>query len=477
MKSRIITLLIALVVGVPTLSAQLNVSVYRNDGKFNNYRLSEGDTVRHAHNEGTAEMIIPDFIAGETRVPLSAVDSLVIHSVDVPVLRFELPDYPEATMLWEKDLYLKANLSIEGNGYVDDETDLSLQIKGRGNSTWILDKKPIRMKFGKKTSICGFKKAKNYVLLANYIDPTLMRNTMAMWLARKLEVPYTNTIVPCQVFINGAYAGAYVMTEKVGINSGSVDIDEEKGMLFEISQEYDEKYKFRSAYWNCPVMVKDPDFDELYEDNPEGLTPEERLALWEEDFNAAEKLIAEGRVDEVCDMESVANYIMVQYFMGNPDISMLKSFYIHKKSLEDGEKYYFGPVWDFDCTCNISQMVEGEIYVASPRNPFSLPRLLCAIVETDAFRTIFSERLKYMEEIMPEFFEFFDEYASLIESSAKLNGMRWPENWQVPDWIYIENSFDSKRHVSELRDWFEGRAEFITEKDEIRYLANPNEDY
>ena len=99
MKSRIISLLIALVAGLPTLWAQLNVSVYRNDGKFNNYRLSEGDGVRHAVAGEMSEMIIPDFISGEAHVPLSAVDSLVIHSVDVPVLRFTLPDYPEATML------------------------------------------------------------------------------------------------------------------------------------------------------------------------------------------------------------------------------------------------------------------------------------------------------------------------------------------------------------------------------------------
>ena len=473
MKIRI-PLLITLFACISSLSAQLNVSVYRNDGKFNNYRLSEGDSVRHAVSGGIPEMVFNDFASGKTRMPLSAVDSLVIHSTDIPVLRFTLPDYPEATMLWEKALYLDARLTIEGNGYTDDEEDLSLQIKGRGNSTWLLDKKPIRLKFKKKTSICGFKKAKSYVLLANYIDPTLMRNTMAMWLARKLDVPYANTIVPCNVFINGAYAGAYMLTEKVGINSGSVDIDEEKGMLFEISQEYDEKYKFRSPHWNCPVMVKDPDFDELYEDNPEGLSPEERLAVWEEDFNFAEQKIAEGKADEVLDMESVANYMMVQYFMLNPDICMLKSFYLHKYSLEDGEKYHFGPAWDFDCTCNICEMVDGAIYTSSPEGALWLPPILCALVETETFRNIFSERLKYLEEIMPEFFEYFDNYARMIEPSAKLNGMRWPESWQIPDWIYVENSFDTKRHVKELRDWFERRAEYITEKDEIMYWANPN---
>lgn len=95
-----------------------------------------------------------------------------------------------------------------------------------------------------------------------------MRNTMAMWLARQLGIAWANDIVPCDVTFNGHDLGAFMLTGKIGINGASVDIDETQGILLELSDDYDEKYKFRSATYNLPVMVKDPDFDELAEDDP-----------------------------------------------------------------------------------------------------------------------------------------------------------------------------------------------------------------
>ena len=68
---------------------------------------------------------------------------------------------------------------------------------------------------------------------------------------------------------------------------------------------------------------------------------------------------------------------------------------------------------------------------------------------------------EFQNEILPEFFDFFDEYAALIESSAKLNGMRWPENFLYPEWLYVESSFNSKENVANLRDWLTKRFEYL----------------
>ncbi|MDE6444913.1 MAG: CotH kinase family protein [Muribaculaceae bacterium] len=459
-----LTLLCLLMAASLPLSAKepLNVSVYRNDGLFNNFRMYEGDSITHVADYGGMCMVINDFIAGQTKVPLSAIDSLVIHATDIPVLRIAFPDYPEATSLWEKDLYLDALLSIEGNGYTEDMNSLSLQIKGRGNSTWGMPKKPMRLKFPKKLSVCDFKKAKNFVLLNNYVDPSLMRNAMALWLAKRLGVPYSNTIVPCNVFINGSYAGSYTMTEKVGINTGSVDIDETEGILFELSTEYDEKYRFRSPRWDLPVMVKDPDFDELYEDNPDGLPPDRRLDLWEKDFIRAEELIAQGKAAEAFDVESAVNYLFLYLFMGNPELSHPKSLYIHKKSLGENEKYFFGPAWDFDISCNYKQEIGDNTVTQSATSLLWLPPFLKRIYKTEEFQVRYKERMKdFHENIFPEFLSYLDSYAKLIEPSAKLNGVRWGSDFEKIPWIVVEPSFDTENHVRELRQWFVKRAEYM----------------
>ena len=447
-------------------TSQYNVSVYRNDSTFNQIKIKEGKWLTHSGSEDDFVAGFEDWISGECSVPVSAIDSCVVRAKDIPVLRLSFTDYPDAECLWEKDLYLDATLDIEGNGFTDDEEGLSLKIKGRGNSTWGMPKKPMRMKFPKKISICGFKKAKNYVLLNNYLDPSLMRNALAMWLAKRLGVPYANTIVPCHVFINNHYAGAYTLTEKVGINSGSVDIEETEGMLFELSIEYDEKYKFRSEKWDLPVMVKDPDFDELYEDDPEGLTPEERLALWQADFNRAEDLVKEGRPEEAFDMESAVNYFILYEFVKNSEIGYPKSFYIHKKSLEAGEKYYFGPAWDFDVAFNMLVVRDNVAKPASPEGDIWVNALIGEMMDSEVFQNIYKERRKiFQKEIYPEMLEYLETYATLIEPSAKLNGLRWPDSGFYGSWTFVEPSFDTKRHIEELREWLIERAEYLRKRD------------
>ena len=54
-----------------------------------------------------------------------------------------------------------------------------MQIRGRGNSSWEYPKKPYKIKFDSRTSLLGMAKAKDYVLLAEYNDKSLIRNYMA----------------------------------------------------------------------------------------------------------------------------------------------------------------------------------------------------------------------------------------------------------------------------------------------------------
>ena len=85
---------------------------------------------------------------------------------------------PSITEIPSKDYYLNATLTVDGKGIYENYTGKT-EVKGRGNSTWGYPKKPYRLKLDKKSEICGLGKAKNYVLLANHIDPTLMLNSVA----------------------------------------------------------------------------------------------------------------------------------------------------------------------------------------------------------------------------------------------------------------------------------------------------------
>lgn len=448
-----------------TLRAQTNISYYCGDNTFYQVFTSGGAAISHGIDDSEAPTVrMRDWILGDVEVPVEKIDSCIVRHMEIPVVRLTLPDYPEADMPWSKEEYADAILSIDGNGLTEDAEGLEVKVRGRGNTSWSMPKKPMRLKFSKKTSIYGFPAMKNYVLLANYIDPSLMRNAVAMWLAKRLDVPFANTMRPCHVFINDHYAGAYTMTEKVGINSTSVDIDEETGILLELSTEFDEPYKFESAMGALPVMVKDPDFDELYEDNPDSLTPQQRLAKWEADFNRAEAMAMAGDGAKAFDIESAVNYLLLYDIVRNTENRHPKSLYIHKRSLRAPDKYCFGPAWDFDYAFNKStQSLEGGHIPDAPEWGMVKVPLIEAIMATPEFRTRYNERLAYFrDEVLPDLLDFIDEYSSMIGPSAELNGRRWPEKRPWSTWGYILPSTGHARHAAELREWLINRAAYLT---------------
>lgn len=102
------------------------------------------------------------------------------------------------------------------------------QIKGRGNSTWKLDKRPYQIKLDSKTDLLqtGEKsnKSKTWVLLANYSDLSLMRNTFALDLGAAMGMESNIESNYVDLYYDGEYRGCYLLTEKVEVGGGRVDI-------------------------------------------------------------------------------------------------------------------------------------------------------------------------------------------------------------------------------------------------------------
>ncbi|MDE7387761.1 MAG: CotH kinase family protein, partial [Muribaculaceae bacterium] len=427
--------------------------VYRGDSLLHHrIPLVEGTLMEHSGG---------DLHIGDLSVPFHAVDSAVVRHTDIPTLRITLPDYPDSTELWVKKEYIAARLTVDGNGMVPDTTDMELNIRGRGNSTWGLAKKPMRLKFDKKTSICGFKKAKSYALLADYLDPTHARNAVALWLAQRLGMSYANHFMPVNVVLNGCWKGMYLLTEKIGTNSGSVDIDETSGMLFELSSQFDQKYQFRSRIYNLPVMVKDPDFDELERKYPDGPMAAERMALWEDDFNRAESIAVELKGFEVFDRDAFVDYMLVYNLAGNNEIGFPKSQYIYKENMEPDSKYCYGPVWDFDVAFGIFTSHADTLVFTDPREPLWINPLMDDLVMTDGFQEAYEARFEqFHDEIFPELLEFLDGYAALVDPSLKLDGVTWPE-YDDRGWIIREISFDTDVNFRLLRYWLTERVAYM----------------
>lgn len=235
-----------------------------------------------------------------------------------------------------KDDYLSAGIEINGFGQYQDYKD-STQIKGRGNSTWSYAKKPYRLKLKTKASLFGLSAEKDWVLLANYLDPTLMLNATALKMGELLDVPFPNHTIAVELTINGVYQGAYTFTEQVEVETNRVNVKD--GVLFELDSYFDEDYKFKSSPYNLPVNIKYPDLKSSTELDP-----------IKNNFNSSVSLLNNASFPNnnylnYFDSTSFVNYILVYWLTDNRELNHPKSSYMHLKN--DG-KYYFGPIWDFD---------------------------------------------------------------------------------------------------------------------------------
>jgi len=255
-------------------------------------------------------------------------------------------------------------------------------IRGRGNSTWNVDKKPYRIKFDDNKSMFGSAKHRSWALLANWYDPTFTLNAVGFELGKRLELPGTPGYYFVDLYLNNAYKGIYQMTDLVQVNKGRVEVDEKEGWLAEFD-------------YHCPSDADEIDFNTNQPNNPskarlhtfikspEGLPNQSDYQFVKDQINAFtdamfKQNFPENGYRDLVDLESYAKYIMIQQFMDNFDFvnktdnTMLASSYAHK---DKDKKIIAGPIWDLDLAAGVEMSNFPKHYqtyqnAIKPKHPF-----------------------------------------------------------------------------------------------------------
>lgn len=342
-----------------------------------------------------------------------------------------------------KEDYLQATIKIEGLGGFEDYSGTT-KIKGRGNSTWGFPKKPYRLKLDKKAELLGLAEEKDWVLLANYLDPTLMFNAVAMKTGQLLEMPYTNNIIPVELTINNTYMGSYAFTEQVAVGKNRVNI-EDGGTLLELDTYYDEPWKFKSTNYNLPVMVKYPE-----------LSSESGVSVLKNEFQVMENAIASStfpgnNYTDYLDINSLVNLFIVCNLTDNEELNHPKSLYIYKP--KDG-KYSFGPLWDFDWAfgfegtgTHFEKYDNALLWNSSSVGTVFFKRLL----SDPKVKILFKQKwIAFKSVKMPELMTYLNKYATTIEASKKRDFAKWGTG-----------SGDFTTDYQKMRAWMIKRAGYI----------------
>jgi hypothetical protein len=212
-----------------------------------------------------------------------------------------------------------------------------VQARGRGNSTWLAEKKPYRIKFDNNVSIPGLPRGKQFVLLANAYDQSHVRNSVAFAAARVLNFDFVPTAVHVDLYVNGRYQGLYTIGDFVRAQN-LPDFDRENGFLVEMGGAKD-SHVLNLHYFHSTI---DRFVRVRY---PEPVSWAQMNSI-RSSFTAADNAVLNfTNYEDHLDMHSVIDYFLLTELLFNLDGSFARSVFLSKNP---DEKIKIASVWDFD---------------------------------------------------------------------------------------------------------------------------------
>lgn len=357
------------------------------------------------------------------------------------------------------------NFKVEmKDSYDSKDGDGGVGVRLRGNTTMAYEKKPYRIKFKKDHSLFGLTEAKSWVLLADYLDQSNIRNYAAMTLGNQVFDNLDFTATPHHVILefNGEYKGIYLLCEQIDEKTGraNVEIDEEK-----LYQSY-EKTEFPFLIEMDNYASTDPTIDDADRVMLDGYFPieikypeskdrgvyqgqdivydyiQEYLLAVKTTLQTKEKVSVSFReepvgYEDLIDVDSLIDYVFLNEIMYNPD-SIWKSAYMHKAANvvdeETGEileygKLKFGPAWDFDAA--MSWNFTNEPYDASYIEGARATTVLCGniffveFVQDEDNYLLCQKRWAETRDGVKEVVDYLRDYKAIIKEPSRSDALKY----------------------------------------------------
>jgi hypothetical protein len=143
------------------------------------------------------------------------------------------------TEITSKEIWTPGTMSIMCSGAFEDFPESEIEIRGRGNTTWYWPKKPYAIKLGSKARIMGMPKHKRWVLLANFMDRTMLRNRIAYKAAQQTSLAWTPRNEIVELVFNGKHMGNYMLIEQIKEDENRVNVSKDGGYILELDFHFD----------------------------------------------------------------------------------------------------------------------------------------------------------------------------------------------------------------------------------------------
>lgn len=412
----------------------------------------------------------------------SAQEKILFTPKGIPCMYIDLEDGATIYSI-TKEEKLKARMRIEntsGSSYHPSELyDSYVEIKGRGNSTWEMPKKPFNIDLidengaDNAAGLLGMPADEEWSLIANYADKSLMRISLAYLLGEIIGMAYSPRTRFLELYVNNEYQGIYALCEKIKRGKDRVDVSKfeinhgvPSGYIVEVMPENritDSDSVFTTNRGGQATPSQILHFTTKYP-KAKNITSSYELQCIADEVNAFEAKLFElpqdvdlGELSEYMDISSLVDWYIVNEFALNIDANMYSSVFLYKA--KDG-KLKMGPLWDFDLAFgnNSSWLVNDENLHRVHANSW-----FAQLWWSADFKNRVKERFG---ELLP----VFKKLPSIIADNAeqlKLSGAieRNFEKWEIlgvevpPNNPPIPVSYEGE--IQRLSDWIEARTAWL----------------
>lgn len=374
------------------------------------------------------------------------------------------------------------NQSIYKNVYVDctmtyidgDSTAVydAMSIRGRGNSTWGLAKKPYRIKFDESTKFLGkgYAKSKSWVFLANHGDKSLIRNAVTFEMGDFLDMPFNPAVRFVDFTLNGNFQGNYQITDQVKVDGHRVEVMEQDDPLTETSNitggylfEVDgfggsEPVNFRTKK-NIIISMKYPEDDVITTEQVnyiQSYVQEFETALFSANFTDPET-----GYRAYVDSATLINWYIATELSANVD--GFYSTFMYKE--QDDPKLYFGPLWDYDIAynnCNRTGDVTNRTMIDAGFGSNLSKIWVIQMIKDNWFNKAVNDRWKEViaNGLEDHLFHYIDSMANLLQRSQTLNYQKWSISSRAYNEIYLYSTY--QEYIDQLKQFITEHIVFLT---------------
>lgn len=344
-------------------------------------------------------------------------------------------------------------------------------VRLRGNTSKAYPKKPLAIKLDKKQAVLDMPSHKRWVLLANWLDHSMIRNTVASDVAHAIEnawrgssiepgIPWNTHGRNVELIIDGHHVGNYYLCEQIKIGKNRLNIQDAYedvsdptfatcGYLLELDNNFDETYRFITSKASVPFMFKDdiPDTGIFNSVKTKVQGIEDNLAAG--NYEAAY---------EDLDIYSVIDQWIIWELTMNREFIEPRSVYYFM----DGDgKLSAGPVWDFDRgtfqnTTNASSQGSDRVkpynewiyWLGSPKAGLSDP----SENSSSIWYTYLFKDPNFCKAVQERWTVFYP-YLQGVVNDIRRHGSEQALSWKYDSAMWPTDKDAIHKHKSGFKDW------------------------